>query len=273
MFPPRPPFALERLSWSVVTDAPDRPGRLDSWERRVEWPLAAVAVVFLAAYAIDVLAEPKGAADFVVGAVTAVSWLIFALDYTIRLVLADDRWRWFYRHLFDLAVVLLPLLRPLRLVRLVILVSVLQRAVGNAIRGRVVTYTISAAVLLVFVASLAVLDSERYAPEAKITAFGEALWWSITTITTVGYGDITPVTTTGRWIAVLLMIGGISLVGSITATLASWIVQRVADDDSGGRAVTTEHIDMLLAQIAGLRGEIAQLREGERGSGGQPPPA
>ncbi|WP_234880211.1 potassium channel family protein [Mycolicibacterium litorale] len=243
-----------------MTDDANRPQRLDAWERRVEWPLAAVAVVFLGAYAVDVLAEPKGFADFAVGAVTAVSWVIFALDYFIRLSLAPDRWRWFYRHLFDLAMVLLPLLRPLRLLRLVILISVLQRAVGNAIRGRVVTYTVSAAVLLVFVASLAVLENERYAPEAKITGFGEALWWSITTITTVGYGDITPVTTAGRWIAVLLMIGGISLVGSITATLASWIVQRVADEDSVGRSVTTEHIDMLLAEIDALRGEVRSLR-------------
>jgi voltage-gated potassium channel len=232
---------------------------LDAWERRTEWPLASVAFMFLVAYAVDVLAEPKGAADFAVGAVTAVSWLIFAIDYTIKLSLATDRWRWFYRHLFDLLIVLLPLLRPLRLVRLVILITVLQRAAGTAIRGRVAIYTVSAAVLLVLVASLAVLESERYAPGAKITDFGEALWWSITTITTVGYGDITPVTSTGRVIAVLLMIGGISLVGSITATLASWIVQRVADEQSAEETVTTAHVDALLAEIQELRSEVRRL--------------
>lgn len=232
---------------------------LQTWERRTEWPLAAVALVFLSSYAIDVLAQPKGAADFAVGAVTAVSWLVFAVDYGIRLSLAPNRFRWFYRHLFDLLIVLLPLLRPLRLVRLVILITALQRAAGSAIRGRVAVYTVSAAVLLVLVASLAVLESERYAPGAKITHFGDALWWSITTITTVGYGDITPVTSTGRVIAVLLMIGGISLVGSITATLASWIVERVADEQSAEEAVTTAHIHALLAEIQELRTEVRRL--------------
>ncbi len=81
------------------------------------------------------------------------------------------------------------------------------------------------------------------------------------------------VTVTGRVIAVLLMIGGISLVGSITATLASWIVQRVADEEDAGRTVTTAHIGRLLDEITELRGEVAQLREEGRRSSGQPPPA
>lgn len=76
----------------------------------------------------------------------------------------------------------------------------------------------------------------------------------MTTITTVGYGDMYPVTTTGRVMASLMMIGGISLVGSITATIASWIVQTVSIDDQKQDAVTAAHIE-------DLRGEIAQLRE------------
>jgi voltage-gated potassium channel len=259
--------------WAVINDSSASRPKLDVWERCTEWPLAAVAIVFLIAYAIDVLAQPQGAADVAIEVVAWGSYAVFAVDYVIRLSLASNRWRWFFRHLFDLAIVLLPLLRPLRLVRLVILISVLQRAVGNAIRGRVVIYTISAAVLLVFVASLAVLESERDAVDPHITNFGEALWWSITTITTVGYGDLTPLTGTGRVIAVLLMIGGISLVGSITATLASWIVQRVADEQSAEEAVTTGHVEQVLAEIKELRAEIALLRDEGRGPGGQPPPA
>lgn len=72
--------------------------------------------------------------------------------------------RGFFGHLFDLAIVALPLLRPLRLLRLVILIGALQKAVGTAIRGRIVIYTISRAVLLIYVASLAVLQSERPPP-------------------------------------------------------------------------------------------------------------
>ncbi|KRE26465.1 ion transporter [Mycobacterium sp. Soil538] len=253
---------LRRVTFVAVTES--RQARLESWQRRTELPLAGVAVLFLAAYAVGVLAQPQGAAAWTLGLVTGISWLAFVIDYVVRLSLAPNRWRWFYRHLFDLAIVVLPMLRPLRLLRLVTLIAVLQRAVGDAIRGRVVLYTVSGALLLVFVASLAVLDAERGQPDAHITDFGQALWWSVTTITTVGYGDLTPVTTTGRVIAVFLMIGGISLVGSITATLASWIVQRVSDDDEQGRAVTTAHVDALLSEIIELREDVRRLRSETR---------
>jgi voltage-gated potassium channel len=228
--------------------------RLDRWEHRAEWPLAAIALVFLAAYTIEVLVQPRGEAALAVDLVTRACWAVFAVDYIARLLLAQDRRYWFFRHLLDLAIVVLPVLRPLRLVRLVILVTALQKAVGNAIRGRVVVYAVAGAILLVYVASLAVLQAERVDPTASITNFAQALWWSITTITTVGYGDEYPVTSTGRIIAALLMIGGISLLGTITATIASWIVQRVAEEDTQSQAATAAHIEE-------LRNEIRLLRE------------
>lgn len=234
--------------------------RLDKWEHRAEWPLAAIAVTFLAAYSVEVLARPHGLAAYIVDAVTWASWAVFTVDYFVRLRLAPDKRHWFIHHLVDLAVVLLPLLRPLRLLRLLVLVTALQKAVGNAIRGKVVIYTISGATLLVYVGALAVLQVERDVPESEINSFGDALWWAITTITTVGYGDTYPVTTTGRFIAVLMMIGGISLVGSITATIAAWIVQTVSVEEETQTAVTAEHIDQLRAEIAGLR-ELLQRPE------------
>ncbi|MCX8555902.1 potassium channel family protein [Mycolicibacterium mucogenicum] len=232
----------------------DTQDRLDRWEHRAEWPLAAVAALFLAAYSIEVLVQPKGLVARLLTLVTMLAWAVFTADYAARLYLAPDRKDWFLRHLVDLAIVLLPLLRPLRLLRLVVLVGALQKAIGNAIRGKVIIYTISGAVLLVYVGALAVYEAERGAPDAHITSFGLAVWWAMTTITTVGYGDMYPVTTTGRVMASLMMIGGISLVGSITATIASWIVQTVSIDDQKQDAVTAAHIE-------DLRDEIAQLRE------------
>jgi hypothetical protein len=104
-----------------------------------EWPLAAVAVVFLAAFSVEVLAQPTGAAAVAVDVVTWTVWGIFAVDYVVRLALAPDRRRWFLHHLLDLAVVALPLLRPLRLLRLVVLVAAFQQAIGNA--GAVWSFT------------------------------------------------------------------------------------------------------------------------------------
>ena len=85
----------------------------------------------------------------------------------------------------------------------------------------------------------------------------------MTTITTVGYGDLTPLTPTGRAIAVLLMIGGITLVGSITATLASWIVQRVAEEDTASQAATAAQIEELRAEIRLLTDQVRRNGAGD----------
>ncbi|PQP54204.1 potassium channel family protein, partial [Mycolicibacterium austroafricanum] len=87
----------------------------------------------------------------------------------------------------------------------------------------------------------------------------EALWWSMETITTVGYGDLTPVTSTGRVIAVLLMIGGISLVGDPLHDPRGQCRGDRADEDTAGRVVTTAHIDRLLEEIHQLRSEVQRL--------------
>ena len=192
-------------------------------------------------------------------------YVAFAIDYVARLILADQRTRWFFRHLLDLAIVVIPFLRPLRMLRLVVLVGALQKAFGDANRGRIVIYTAFSVVLLIYAASLAVLDAERSGP-GHITNFGDAVWWSFTTITTVGYGDFVPVTLIGRLIAVLLMVGGITLIGMITATVATWIIQRVAEQDSAHQAATAAQIDELRSEIAQLTNMIA-AQHNDRGDG------
>ena len=125
--------------------------------------------------------------------------------------------------------------------------------------------------LLVYVASLAVLQAERGGHDKQIRTLGDALWRSASTITTVGYGDKVPATPRGKVIAVLLMIGTIGLVGSITATLASWVVQRVGEEDTASESVTTAHIEELRAEIHSLRWQLSRhttagqvLHQGER---------
>lgn len=221
----------------------------------MEWPLTAVALIFLVAYAVPILNTdaPRRPCELIVTA----SWVVFGLDYAVRLGLSGSRWLFVRKHPVDLLVVALPILRPLRLLRLLSLLSVLNRYVGTgALRGRVVLYLIGSTGLLLFVASLAVLDAEREATGANITDYPDAAWWAITTMTTVGYGDRFPVTGTGRLIAAGLMIAGIALLGTVTATLASYIIERVqqAEDDSG--AATRRDIRALTAEVAALRQEL-----------------
>ncbi|HYX98276.1 MAG TPA: ion channel [Mycobacterium sp.] len=234
----------------------DTDTKLQRWERHAEWPLAAAAVLFLVLFSRQVLAQPQGREAHIVWAVNWAIWGLFLVDYVVRLCLADNRWHWFLRHLLDFAIVTLPLLRPLRLLRLLVLIEAVQKAIGDAFRGRIVVYTVSGVVLLIYTSSLAVFDKERYLPGAKINSFGKALWWSITTVTTVGYGDVYPVTNTGRVIAVLLMIGGISLVGVVTAALASWVIERVAEEESVMQTATVAHIEELRKEIRALGNEL-----------------
>ena len=156
----------------------------------------------------------------------------------------------------DLAIVALPILRPLRLIRLLTLLAIFQRVAGRTLRGRVVVYTVVSTFLLVFVGALAMLDAERHYPDASITTFGDALWWSCTTITTVGYGDLYPVSLTGRCVAVALMVGGIALLGTITATIASWLVEKVSKREEASQAATRQQVQELSRQLQEMQDTI-----------------
>ncbi|RFA14524.1 hypothetical protein B7R22_09385 [Subtercola boreus] len=227
----------------------------------MEWPLTAVSLVFLVAYSWDVIGNLRGQANFIAEIVMWAVWGVFVVNYVANLYLAPRRWRWFFTHILEFLIVVLPLLRPLRLLRLVMLFSVLQRTAGTAFRGRVATYVIGSAGLLVLIAALGILDSEQNVPGASIVSFGDALWWAFVTITTVGYGDYTPVTVEGRMIAVGLMIAGIALLGVVTATLASWLVDRVRSSEVQVQRANVDHVDALSRQIDELRAEMAHSRE------------
>lgn len=218
----------------------------------MEWPLLAVALIFLAAYAAPIINTDLPGRPFAI--TVNITWLIFGVDYLVRIGLSEVRWEFIRKHPVDLLVVALPILRPLRLLRLVALLSVLNRyAGGGSLRGRVAIYLVGSASLLILVASLAVLDAERPHPDANINDYGDAVWWAMTTMTTVGYGDRYPVTGTGRLIATALMLGGIAVLGTVTATLASYLVERVQEAEEDAQAATRADVRALHDEVAALR--------------------
>ena len=192
-----------------------------------------LAVAFLLAYAWPVL-DPGLDPDLrtSLNVLSWTVWVAFAVDFAARLWLADGRRSYARRHWYDVALVVLPMLRPLRLLRLLALARVLNRSVASSLVGKVSTYVVGVAVVAVALGAIAVLDAEQEATDANITSFGDALWWSATTVTTVGYGDHFPVTTEGRFIAVALMVVGIAMVGAVTASVAAWMVSQVEQDSS-----------------------------------------
>ena len=231
------------------------------WRELTDWPLSAAALIFLIAYSWQVIADLKPPQDEFTETIMWIVWALFAVDYIVNLVLAPRKLRWFFTHFHEFLIVALPALRPLRLLRLISLLAILQRAAGRALRGKVVVYAAGAAIMLVFVAALAMLDVERHAPGSHIHTFGDALWWGVVTITSVGYGDLEPITLEGRLIAVAVMIGGIALLGTVTATLASFFIDRLADTAKVESDETQDALGALTDEVRALRAELRAARE------------
>ncbi len=211
------------------------------------------SLVFLAAYTVQVLAENNGMLVSIAEKVIWGSWVFFALDYGVRLATVSSRGKWFIRNIHEIFILALPILRPLRLVRLLTFLNIFHRSTGTALRDKAVGFAGILAVLLVYCGSLAMLEAERGAEGATITTFGDALWWGLTTITTVGYGDMYPVTGVGRLIAAVLMIGGVSVVGILTASFASWLIESVKTENEVRNSE-------LLEELVKLRQEIRDVK-------------
>ncbi|MFJ8080914.1 potassium channel family protein [Streptomyces sp. NPDC096205] len=232
------------------------------WEQLTQRPLLALAVVFAIAYAVPIVDYSAGHKLTRVCAVTEwVVWGAFALDYLVRLVLAPRRWEFIRRHWLDLCAVILPLLRPLALLRVVSTLLLVGKRARMASQIRLTTYVAGAVVGLLMFGSLAVLSVEREAPDGNIRTLGDAVWWSFTTMTTVGYGDHAPTTGLGRVLAVGLMLSGIALLGVVTANIAAWFIARFEMDDAEERRQTAA-IAALTEEVRALRAEVAALSSG-----------
>ncbi len=187
----------------------------------------------------------------------------------VRFIVAPSRWRYVKAHPIDLLIVALPLLRPVRIVRSLRLLRGLRilRA-ASASAGAVAQYrqrliaraaafaTLTSAVVI-FVAAAIELDLERDAAHGTIHNYGDALWWAMSTVTTVGYGDQYPVTDAGRVVAAGLMLVGIAVIGLVTAAVAAWFVRISQSPADAEEAVDAA---LLLAEIRSLRTEVAELR-------------
>lgn len=213
----------------------DDDSRTKRWESRTEIPLGMASLFFLAAYAVHVLAHGlSDTGQALCLAALLAAWALFALDYTVRWRLSGEGARFVRTHWLDTIVLLLPLLRPLRVVKFYDAVLRRRGEPRLALYARVIVYAGLSASLLGFAGALAVYQQEHAAPDATIRTFGDAMWWTCATLSTVGYGDVTPVTRAGRLIAVGLMACGLALLGAVTGSFSSWLLQVFAREDDEG---------------------------------------
>jgi voltage-gated potassium channel len=129
-------------------------------------------------------------------------------------------------------------------------------------RGQYATFiTLLSAGIVLSVASLLMLQAEAKAPGANIQTGGEALWWGLVTITTVGYGDYYPVTTLGRIVGISVMLAGVGIIGALASILASMLVPPPKEQPKPEPVAPGNTPEAIVEELALLRAEIAELRE------------
>jgi len=216
-------------------------------ERITEMPLLILAFVMIPLLIGPMLWEmsPQEEATFIT--LDYFLWAIFAIDLIIKLAISPHRLNYLRRHWLEVLVVVVPFLRPLRILRIFIFGS---RAWVGMRRLVNIDFILIYGIGLVIIAATIVASVEG-GEGASINSFADALWWAVVTITTVGYGDMVPVTVAGRAVAFVLMLGGIAFFSGVTANLASFLVRS---HDTEKKAMS-----QLVKEMEGLRQEMAKL--------------
>jgi voltage-gated potassium channel len=193
--------------------------------------LTFLALAFLVAFSYPAFVNSvPSSTQTLLNIVQWISWIAFAADLIYGLSTAENKKKYLKKHPLEVAAVLLPFLRPLRLMRVI---SFGGLAIQKVAIGRQFAITVKvflASIFVAYISAVQITITERGVDGSNIKNFGDGLWWAITTVTTVGYGDRYPTTTEGRLIAIALMIMGISLMGVITASVAAWFVKMGQED-------------------------------------------
>ncbi len=196
---------------------------------------------------------------------------VFLLDFFVHLVLAPDKRAFWKLGWIDLlsSIPQVGWLRWGRAFRVFRIIRALRSfaAVSDHFRtdraqGTFVVVGLMSLIAVLF-ATIAVFELERGAPGSNIHSAGDSLWWAFATITTIGYGDHFPVTATGRVVAVVLVVFGLSFFGAFTAYVASFFLEKAQLKEES-------EIHHLIHEVRKLREQVARL---EAAAGINPPSA
>lgn len=230
--------------------------------KRFELPMLVAALLVIPVIAIeqtDVGDSWKTAA----GVLNWCIWLAFALELVVMLAVVPNRKTWLRRHPLEVAIVVLTppflpaSLQAARVLRLLRLIRLLRAAV--LARRMFSLEGVKYAALLALVTALAGGAAYSYAEGDDVSTW-DGLWWAVTTMTTVGYGDLYPQTDLGRVIALAVMLVGIGFIAILTAALAQRFVAAGAQEET---AEVTEELeeteDTLLRELREITQRLHEL--------------
>lgn len=218
--------------------------RLATWRRRTDTPLLLLAVGSLPLLLLEVVSDRLTKTDqSFVTAINVLIFIAFAIDYLVELSVTKNRATYVRTQWASLLIVvsqflaLLPalgflgILRGMRALRIVsLVVRILGISSASKEQGRTFFHEKAASVAFglagftLITSAVAFTLAEDVGDGRRVNSFFDALWWSAATITTVGYGDIYPVTAAGRIIAVFTMLVGISTLAVVTARIAQFLI-------------------------------------------------
>ena len=237
---------MKKLNPSIsIRDMERRDALLLRVERFTELPLLILSFIMIPLLVGPFLWDLSSGEEAVFFALDTLIWAIFAIDILGKTAIAPHRMSYLKRHRLEVLVVAIPFLRPLRILRILIFGS---RAFREARRLANIDFLLVYGIGLIITSATVVLSVE-HGKDGAIQTFPDALWYSVVTITTVGYGDMVPVTIAGRAMGYLLMFGGIAFFSAVTANLASFFVQGKESSDQ-------IIIDQLVEEVRQLRQEL-----------------
>ena len=198
--------------------------------------ISVVLVIFSFTDLIDLENPPYSIIDLVL-------WLVFLVDYIWRFSISKSKWSFIINNIFDLLAILplnaiftvFRLGRIFRLARLTKLVKLtrLLRIIG--LTGKLekklkIFLRTNGLIYILYVNFFIVLVGSSILSVVEEKTFSDSVWWSLVTVTTVGYGDIVPTSIFGKWLAVLLMLVGIETIGMLTSALTNFFVKDNPDE-------------------------------------------
>ena len=228
---------------------------LAAWEERSSRPMFVASVLYLLAFAAPIMStriqEPY---DGYLNILQLILWGLFAADYCIRLYLAPRRLYFITHNLMNLAIVLLPAWRIVSFLAMIYMTAYRQYKRLSELAVKLFGYT----AIFIIMFALAIYSVESSEPGAMIRDLPTAYWWTFTTLATVGYGDVYPITGIGRVIAVVVMLYGVGMVAVATGALASWIIEKIGGREEQEYPATKADVDDLRQEISELRALLAR---------------